>query len=224
MPPSHPRQPRSAALASRWPPRRGLSARRLAAALLAAGALLLAVTPAHPAPAGAAAESRSAVLVAAHDLAAGRTISAQDLRSAARTTTELPDGALTAAAEVTGRVLTGAVRQGEIITDLRLLGPGLSAGLGPGVVASPVRLVDLEIAGLLHPGDRVDILAATSESTVAVVVAARALVLAVPLTESGPSAEAEPLGLVVVAVPQDTAALLAAAAASSTLTATLLPP
>lgn len=186
---------------------------------------MLAVTPARPAPADATEEPpRTDVLVAAHDLAAGRIIAAEDLRPAARTTTELPEGVLTASADVTGRVITGAVRRGEIITDLRLLGPGLSAGLGPGVVASPIRLIDLEVAALLRPGDRVDILAATVDAAMAVVVAERALVLAVPLAESGSANMVEPLGLVVVAVAQDTAARLAAAAASSILTATLLPP
>lgn len=211
--------PSSFALSPRW-----LSARRLAAALLAAGALVLAVAPAAPAPATAIEEARTTVLVAARDLAAGLAIRSDDLRSADRTSAQLPEGALRPGIDVVGRVVTGSVRRGEVITDRRLLGPGLSTSLGAGVVASPVRLVDLEVAALLRPGDRVDILAATQDAPTATVVAAGVVVLAVPLAEADDSGRAEPLGLVVVAVGQDTAARLAAAAASSILTATLLPP
>ncbi|MGI8652347.1 MAG: Flp pilus assembly protein CpaB [Geodermatophilaceae bacterium] len=209
----------SLALSPRW-----LSARRLAAALLAAAALILAVTPVAQPPTATREPPQSAVLVAAQDLPAGRTIGTDDLRSAERTSAQLPDGALTPGMDVVGRVVTGSVRRGEVMTDRRLLGPGLSASLDAGVVASPVRLVDLEVAALLRAGDRVDILAAVQDAPSATVVAAGVVVLAVPLAESEDSRPAEPIGLVVVAVDQDTAARLAAAAASGTLTATLLPP
>ncbi|MGI8720678.1 MAG: Flp pilus assembly protein CpaB [Geodermatophilaceae bacterium] len=209
----------SLTLSPRW-----LSARRLAAALLAAGALVLAVAPVAQPPTGTSAPAQSSVLVAARDLAAGRTIGTDDLHSADRTSAQLPDGALTPGIDVVGRVVTGSVRRGEVMTDRRLLGPGLSASLDTGVVASPVRLVDLEVAALLRAGDRVDILAAVKDAPSATVVAAGVVVLAVPLAESEDSRPAEPIGLVVVAVDQDTAARLAAAAASGTLTATLLPP
>ncbi len=209
----------SLSLSPRW-----LSVRRVAAAILAAGALVLAVRPASPAPATAITVSQTDVLVAGHDLSAGLRIAADDLQSVARDSAQVPDGALSAVDEVAGRVVTGAVRRGEIITDRRLLGPGLSASLGSGLVASPVRLVDLGVAALLRPGDRVDILAASADTATAVVVAAGVLVLAVPLSGSEDAAGLEPLGLVVVAVSAETASRLAAAAASSILTATLLPP
>ncbi len=207
------------ALSPHW-----LNARCLAAALLAAGALVLAVAPPTPTPATAIEEHRTAVLVAARDLPAGLPIGPDDLRSAERTSEQLPDGALSPGVDVVGRVVTGSVRRGEVITDRRLLGPGLSAGLGAGVVASPVRLVDLDVAALLRPGDRIDILAITNDASTATVVAAGVVILAVPLAESEDSDPAQPLGLVVVAVDQETAGRLAAAAASSALTATLLPP
>lgn len=203
---------------------RVLTARRIAAAVLAAGALVLAVAPQPTRSTAASEPARTAVLVAARDLPAGTAIGADDLQAAQRTTAHLPDGALDPATDVVGRVITGPVRRGEVITDRRLLGPGLSAGLGPGIVASPVRLVDLEVAALLRPGDRVDILAATEGASSAAVVAPGALVLAVPLGRSDGSQPAEPLGLVVLAVDRDTASRLAAAAAASVLTATLLAP
>lgn len=207
------------ALSPQW-----LTARRLAAALLAAGALVLALAPATPPPATAVEEHLTAVLVAARDLPAGLSIGPGDLRPEQRTSDQLPEGALSPGADVVGRVVTGSVRRSEVITDLRLLGPGLSASLGAGVVASPIRLVDLDVAALLRPGDRIDVLAATDDASTAVVVAAGVVVLAVPLAESEDSERAQPLGLVVVAVDQETAGRLAAATASSTLTATLLPP
>lgn len=209
----------SFALSPRW-----LTARRLAAALLAAGALVLAVTPASQAPATTTPAPQTEVLIASRDLGAGHPIGPDDLRPADRMTAQLPDGALAPEADVLGRVVTGSVRRGEVITDRRLLGPGLSASLGSGVVASPVRLVDLEVAALLRPGDRVDILAATQDTSTATVVAAGVVVLAVPLAGSDGAQPTEPIGLVVVAVDQETAGRLAAAAASSLLTATLLPP
>jgi len=209
----------SLALSPRW-----LSARRLMAALFASAALVLAVAPVDPAPGRPTQEPHTDVLVAARDLPAGLTIGTEDLRPARRTSEQLPDGALTPDVDAVGRVVTGSVRRGEVITDRRLLGPGLSASLGTGIVASPVRLVDLEVAALLRSGDRVDILAATADASTATVVAGGVVVLAVPLAESDDSERAAPIGLVVVAVNQETASRLAAAAASSILTATLLPP
>lgn len=207
------------ALSAGW-----FTVRRLVAAMLAAGALLLAVAPAPPPLPTETQPDRSSVLIAARDLEAGASIGAGDLQSGQRTTAELPDGALTPSEQTLGRVLTGSIRRGEVITDRRLLGPGLSASLGPGVVASPVRLVDLDVAALLRAGDRVTILAATEDSETASVVAADALVLSVPRAGAADSEPGSPLGLLIVAVSQDTAAALAAAGASSVLTATLLPP
>ena len=36
-----------------------------------------------------------------------------------------------------GRAVAGPIRSGEVITDVRLVGPALVAGLGDGLVASP---------------------------------------------------------------------------------------
>lgn len=195
----------------------------LIAALLSAGALILAVA-APSAPTESGRQTETEVLVAIRDLAAGLTIAGSDVGRAQRTTSQLPDGALTSESDAVGRVVSSSVRRGEVITDRRVLGPGLSAGLGSGMVASPVRLVDLEVTALLRPGDRVDILAASDGASIAAVIAAHVLVLAVPSASSEAGSMAQPLGLVVVAVDQETAGRLAAAAASSALTATLLPP
>lgn len=89
------------------------------------------------------------------------------------------------------------------------------------LVRAPVRIADAAAVALLHPGDRVDVLANVR------IVAANATVVAVPeplpppspvtsVPESGPSG-----ALVVLAVPRRTAAALSGAAISSPLAVTL---
>ena len=88
-----------------------------------------------------------------------------------------------------GRVLAGAVRAAEPLTDARLVGPGLTALLPAGQVAAPVRLADLAVAALVRTGDRVDVLATPPGSPTADVVAAAAVVLAA----AGPSSPDRPI-------------------------------
>jgi hypothetical protein len=85
-----------------------------------------------------------------------------------------------------------------------------------------VRIADAAAAGLLHPGDRVDVLAGAH------VVAAAATVVGVPGATGVPSTDAVvpdsagPNGaLVVLSVTRRTAASLSGAAASSPLAVTL---
>lgn len=189
--------------------------RWLLAGGLAAAAVATALPSLTPTPAPA-----TTVLAAAHDLAAGTALTAADVSSVALPTGSVPDGALPDAEQVVGRLLAGAVRRGEPLTDVRLVGPALLASLGAAasggdLVAVPVRLADPASAALLRPGDRVDVLAAATSPDApptAAVVAAAAPVLAVP----PPSADLEG-ALVVLATPAGTAARLAAAAVSSRL-------
>ena len=193
--------------------------RWLLAAGLAAAAVATALPALAPAPAAAA-----RVLSAAHDLPAGTTLTAADVAPLTLPVASVPDGALPVAEPVLGRQLAGAVRRGEALTDVRLVGPGLLAGLGGAggsLVAVPVRLADPAAVLLLRPGDRVDVLAAGTSPDApasAAVVAAAAPVLAVP----APTADGEG-GLVVLAVPPATAARLAAAAVSSRLSVVVRP-
>ncbi len=149
---------------------------------------------------------------AAADLPAGTV-----LTDASLGLTELPTapaGSAADPADLAGRVLAAPVRAGEPVTDVRLVGPGLTALLPAGQVAAPVRLADLAVAGLAAPGDRVDVLATVPGSARAEVVARGALVLAAP--DDG--------GLLVLAVDEATAATLAAAATTATLTLSLPAP
>ena len=197
--------------------------RRLAAAALALGALVLAARPtaADPPPEG---PTTVDVVVAARDLPAGAVLAPADLTVGRFPPETVPDGVAGATDEVAGRPLAGPLRAGEPVTDVRLVGPGLTAALPVGRVAAPVRLADLAVAGLVHPGDRVDVLATAPGATDAEVVAAGALVLA-PVGAGGDQDASEPgTGLLLLELDPATAGRLAAAAVSDTLTVTLAPP
>jgi Flp pilus assembly protein CpaB len=203
--------------------------RQVAAGLLAVLALVLALRPPAGAPAGPAAASTSAVTVAATDLPAGTELAIDHLRVVELPTASVAEGVVADPTGLAGRLLAAPVRRGEPVTDVRLVGPGLWSQLPPGEVAAPVRLADLAVADLLRAGDRVDVLAtATSsgpgEEAAVTVVATGALVLSAPPAATAgapPVPAAEGSGLLLLAVPTDTAARLAGASASATLTVTL---
>lgn len=198
--------------------RRLLAHRRLLAGLLTAVAVaagLRSVAPAAPTTVG--------LTVAAHDLAAGAVLSADDLATTAVPPGAVPDGAL---AEPVGGLLATGVRRGEPITDARLVGPSLTTA-HPDLVALPVRLPDAAMAALLEPGDRVDLYAVAAgdgpgagPSAGAARVAADVLVLAVPpQKEAATSVTAGLAGrLIIVGVPGDAVAHVADAAVRSFLT------
>lgn len=192
-------------------------ARRVGAVLLTAAALALALRPGPPAD--AAAPETVPVVVAARSLEGGRTLGPDDLALARYPPGTAPAGVVGRTELLTGRVLAGAVRAGEPLTDTRLVGPGLTALLPPGQVAAPVRLADLAVAALVRTGDLVDVLATLPGAGEAEILAAGVRVLA-----AGGSGEDPAAGLLLVAVDTGTAARLAAAAAGATLTVTLPPP
>jgi len=194
-----------------------LAHRRLLAGLLTAAAVaagLRTVAPAQP--------PTVPMTVAAHDLAAGETVSAADLTTTDVPPGAVPDGILTEAA---GGVLASAVRRGEPITDARLVGASLTTA-HPDLTALPVRLPDPAMAGLLEAGDRVDVYAvaaagdAAASSADARRVAGVVLVLAVAPQEDRGGSAAAGLGgrLVVVGVADDDVARLTAASVRSFLT------
>ncbi|NHC25289.1 pilus assembly protein CpaB [Nocardioides sp. IC4_145] len=150
-----------------------LARRRLLAAVLAAVAVAAALeATARPAPATVA------VTVAARDLPVGAVVGPEDLATAAWA----PGSAPAALPDPVGRVLAAPVRAGEPVTDVRLVGPGLTEGR-PDLVAVPVRLPDAGMASLLEVGDEVDLLAADPRSGGADVVASGVPVLALPVDD-----------------------------------------
>jgi Flp pilus assembly protein CpaB len=158
------------------------------------------------------------VVAAARELAPGAPLTTDDLTTVAVPKALVPRGALTDVDAAVGRAVAGPVHAGETLTDVRLLGSGLLQGKG--LVAAPVRLADPATVALLHAGDRVDVLAAPTNTPTAsaTTVAAGVQVLAVPTTQDAGADGA----LVVVAATPDTAARLAAAAVGSRLSITVL--
>lgn len=111
------------------------------------------------------ATQEQSVVVAAHDLTPGQTLTGTDLAIVRVPGTALPDGALRLSADGVGRTVTAAMRPGEIVTDLRLLSSRLPAALRGERDSRlvPVRLSDDAVADLLREGDVVDVLSETSE-------------------------------------------------------------
>jgi Flp pilus assembly protein CpaB len=150
--------------------------RRLLAAVLSAVAVLAglrAVAP--PAPA------QQPVLTAAADLAAGTVLTADDLAEVGFAPGTTPAGA-SALDDAVGRTLAAPLREGEPLTDVRLVGPGLLAGepQTADVVAVPVRIPDASAVGLVHVGDRINLLSTDPRGGGTEIVAARLPVLALP--------------------------------------------
>ncbi|MGE3288334.1 MAG: SAF domain-containing protein [Pseudonocardia sp.] len=190
--------------------RRMALARRVAAGLLAALALVLAVAPG---------DAGVPVLVAAHDLAPGSRLVASDVVVRRWPADLAPAGAVADPQFVEGRVLAGAARSGEVVTDVRLVGPELAARLhsAPDSAAVPVRLADAQVAGLLVPGSRVDVVAPSARGE-PVVLAEAAAVLAVLPASEGPGSRGQ---LVLVAMSQTLATRVAAAALTEQVAITL---
>jgi pilus assembly protein CpaB len=191
--------------------------RRVASALLVATAFAVAVLGvSRPAPTG------SPVLLVAHDLSPGTVVEPDDVTVASRPSGQRPDGALTGVDEALGRVVVSPVRNGEVLTDVRLLGPGLVDALPPGEVATPVRVADAAAAGLVRPGDHVDVLVAIEGQGAAHHVVHAATVLAQPHGAGGGGILTGPAddgrgGLLVLAVGSGEVEALVGAAAQGPL-------
>jgi Flp pilus assembly protein CpaB len=198
----------------------------LAAALLLA-AVVLALRPEAPSTALGAQPAGVTVVVTARDRPAGAILAKADLRTVSLPAGVVPAGAARQLPALLGRTLAGPVRRGETVTDARLVGPGLTAGLGPQESSAvPVRLAEAEAAALVRPGDRVDVLGTPVEAagvagggTDAIEVATGVRVLAV----LGGDEAADGVVLVIAAAPA-AARRLAGAAARHRLTVTVRPP
>jgi Flp pilus assembly protein CpaB len=137
--------------------------RTAAARRWAAGALvvLAGVAALRPDPS----DELTDIVVAARDLAPGVALTASDLRVESHSATTIPDGSRSDLTALVGSTLAGPARRGEVITDVRLLGPRLAeATAGPNARVVPLRLADAALLDLIHPGDVVDVLAAESSS------------------------------------------------------------
>lgn len=198
-----------------WP--RTMALRRIVAValVLLAGALALR-------PAGAHETSEIGVVVAAKDLAPGGALSQSDLAVRELPPNAVPTGALTSREAVIGRVLASAVRSGEPLTDVRLVGPAdtaLTTG-DPTAVTVPVRLADPDVADLLRPGIRVDVVTLDPDQQNDRVLAENATVVAI--RDTPPTQNQGQAGrLVLVGLPRQFATQLAAASLRQPVTVTL---
>ncbi|MBH0776150.1 SAF domain-containing protein [Nocardia bovistercoris] len=190
-----------------------LLARRLLAAALIVAAIVLSLR-------GDPGARRAQVVVAGRDLAPGTSLSAEDLRLAAHESGGLPEGVLREQAPLLGATLTGAMRTGEVFTDLRIVGPRLAAVAGGARDARivPLRLADTAVADILRAGDRVDVISA-EETTGPAVRPARTLATdaaVVLVSEPGERRAAD--RVVLVAMDSDHATAVAAASLRTALT------
>lgn len=192
-------------------------ARRIAAALLAALAVILALR-------GDPHSDRVAVVVAVRDLAPGHTLTADDVVHVDRDRSALVAGTLREVDDAVGHILAGPVPAGEPLVDVRLLGPRVAAAATGFAEARivPIRLADAGVGELLREGDRVDVLtvsdAAEGPLPGAHVLARGAVVV---LARSGGSSRDRNERVVLVALEPDPATAVAAASLVSALTVTL---
>jgi len=173
------------------------------------------------------------VVVARRDLVPGMALSTDDVDLALVPAAGAPPDAVTSFDPVVGRAVASVVRAGETIRDRDVVSAALLSGLGPGLVASVVRISDDAATALVHPGDVIDILAASAADATgdasAVVIASRVRVLAVPTSSStaGPfdpgdaSGSASGGGVVVLATTSEQALALAGAAVGARLSLVL---
>lgn len=196
-----------------WP--RTMALRRVAAVGLVVLAGVFALRPA-----GAREANTAGVVVVTRDLPPGTTLSADDVAFRSLPGGVVPAGALTRASEAVGRVLAGPVRAGEPLTDVRLVGPAdtaLTTG-EPNAATVPVRLADPDVADLLRPGIRVDVVTLDPDRQSDPVLAENATVVTVRGTAG---TQGQPGRLVLVALPRQFATQLAAASLRQPVTVTL---
>ena len=160
--------------------------RRVLAAVLATVVVGSLASALHP-----ASEPTAAVVVAARDLVPGSMLTADDLVVAERPSAAAPADPVPDPAGAVGRTVASPVRAGEVLRARDVVSPGLVAGLGPGMRATPVRLADDGAASLVRAGDSVDVLAAYAgdgtAGAAASVVASGVRVLVAPAPATGGS-------------------------------------
>jgi len=193
--------------------------RTLAARRVAAGALVIlaAIAALRSDPQ----RDRTEIVVATRDLAPGVELTADDVRLEGRTRATVPDGSQSDVGAVVGATLAGPARRGEVLTDVRVLGPRLAESVaGRDARIVPLPLADSALLDLVHPGDVVDVLAAGGSDADArpQMVATDAVVVLVSEKPKGAGNGSD--RVVLVALPAHAANVVAAAALVQTVTLT----
>ncbi|OZC52562.1 hypothetical protein CH286_03080 [Rhodococcus sp. WWJCD1] len=191
--------------------------RRVAAGALVALAAVLFVDD-------AAGDDRVEVITAGRDLTPGTVLAPADVVVSDWDSASVPEGALIDTGAVDGQTLTGPVRAGELLTDVRLLGSRTATtALGTEARVVPVHLADAGVSDLLREGDQVDVLTVEVQEDPNAVPAARVLasgaVVVLVSADAGGSRQRD--RVVLLALPTDDATTVAAASLVSALTVTL---
>lgn len=182
-----------------------LTHRRVIAALLAGLAVWSAITAVTHSP------GTREVVVASRDLDSGAAVARSDLEVRRLPHSAIPVGTVTAST-ITGRVLSGAMREGEIFTNRRVVDPrGLSADRVLAVVE-----VSAATGELLRTGDAVDLVAVSDDGAGETVAKA----LEVVTVRTDPERDAALIG--VAAAPR-VATVVARAAMTARLAAVVVP-
>lgn len=166
-------------------------------------------------------DERIHAVVAARDLSPGNALTVDDVRVETLSAATVPHGVQSDIEAVVGATLSGPVRRGEALTDVRLLTPRLAeAAAGPTARIVPLSLDESAVLDLIRPGDVVDVLAASAESDARPrIVATDAIVVLVSQKPTGMGDGAD--RVVLVALPAHAANEVAAATLVQTVTLTL---
>lgn len=164
------------------------------------------------------------VVVTTRDLSPGTQLTADDVRLESHTASTIPEGSRTDADSVVGATLAGPARRGEVVTDVRLLGPRLAeSAAGPDARIVALPLADAALADLVRPGDIVDIVAAPASADAqesARLIATDAVVVLVSAKDNRIAAGGGGR-VVLVALPAQAAKTVAGAALVQAVTLTL---
>ena len=155
----------------------------------------------------------TSVVVMARDVAAGTSLTSDDVTLAELADELVPSTAVKNVDDVIGRVTTGPLAQHEVLTSTKVVSVNSA-----GSMAVPIRLADPRVAALLRPGDVVDVVASLSGD--GQVRPAQLLAAGVRVVTVQSDREA---GLIVVTADENTAPLLAGAVDGPALSVVIHP-
>jgi hypothetical protein len=177
--------------------------RRVLAACFAGLAVLFALGALKPSTPG------SPVVVARHDLDGGSVLSAGDLRTATLPTGGRASHSWSSPDALVGRRIAAPMRRGEVLTDFRLLEPGLLDGYDEALVIATIHIAEPTQLAVLRVGDHVNVVGSDpqgeDESTV---IARRAVIVSLPRLDEADGSAAVAVSL---AVPEKVGLKLATA-------------
>lgn len=188
--------------------RRTVFFRRTLAIVLLLCALLLAFRQA------GASDPRAVVFT--RQVAAGETLTRDDVAVTPVPDHLLPASAFTDPEEVEGLVIIAAAEAGEVATGHRFVGPELAAGFRGDIhTFIPLRPAEPEIIPLLHHGDTVSIVANSGETSNPEVIARGGRVILADTREAP--------GTLLIGLPEEAAGVVAAASLTAPLAIILTP-